>query len=68
MTENNARFWPDGTPKSQDNAFTNHNYVPGQAVAPTPQKPRHVKGGFGSNNGTIPGMGVPAWQTIKRRA
>ena len=48
-------------PPSTGNAFTHgflgkpHGYVKDSPVAPTPRAARHVKGGFGANNGTIHG-------------
>lgn len=52
-------YWPDGTPRSQDNAFTAHDYIPGRSAQPTearlmpttrPTMP------FGMPDGTVPLM------------
>lgn len=48
---------------SQGNAFTlgygnrHHGYIPGLPAAPSPMRTVYARGGFGTNNGTIPGMG-----------
>lgn len=50
--------WPDGTPKSQGNAFTAHSYVPGLPAQPTQTKGQagsRSKNAFGYPAGTIPG-------------
>lgn len=69
--------WPDGTPRSQHNAFTSHGYIPGSAVAPTPEARKRgprSEIAFGQRGGTILGMGSdtitrpnPRGITIKRK-
>lgn len=49
--------WPDGTPKSMNNAFTAHNYDPDSPIISVEERKQYQRGGFGAKNGTIPGMG-----------
>lgn len=75
MQEDQDAYWP-GTAirKSRGNGFTHgylgrpHGYVPGTPANVTALPTRYKRGGFGSTNGTIPGMGNPKAFTIKQRA
>lgn len=53
--------WPDGTPKSTNNAFTGHGFVRGEGPEPSPGKrpdtASRSQRAFGGYNGQIPGMG-----------
>lgn len=63
--------WPDGTPKSQFNAFTSHGYVRGAPVAPSPAPAKRgprSRVAFGQVGGTILGMGPDAAPAMNRKS
>jgi hypothetical protein len=55
--------WPDGTPKSENNAFTlgwgdtPHGFEPGPAKETAVRKNTRTPGGFARHNGTLHGLG-----------
>jgi hypothetical protein len=54
----NFPTWPDGTRKSQSNAFTSHGYVPGGPTRPARILPSgqdlRAERAFGNKGGTMP--------------